>query len=538
MSKERKFGNPDDIQLNLFGSVPAAPDGPKARTAADSGRRFLSGDPRTIYIGVTRLEDYLKQQGQLAPFIVGRLLDERDWTAFEERYAPTGRPPFAPRAMLGVILYGVMQGVSSLRELERLARLDLGCMWISGGITPDHANIGRFITLHDASLTDEFFESLTRGILQATNSRSERVAGDGTVIEAAASYYKMVRAEAIRARAEAASIALAHNPDDSETQEEAKASAQYLAILEERQKARQRSGSSIESLCLSSTEPEAMVQPLKRNRGRTASYKPSVLANENRIVTAIAIHPSSETQVVGAMLDMHERVTTAPPSEVLLDAGYFDDRVIAATLERDISLLCPEGQVPGQSKESKVFHKSLFAYDAATNTYRCPAGQTLFPAKSRSPNPTKQSYGTKACSDCSMRAQCTTLKKRRIDRKPTDEQRDALRQVMAQQQVHSIFAQRKAMVEPVFSHLRQQQGMNRFRRRGLLGTKLEFALHIMAYNLSRAVAILMAFFAQIWAPLRRCQADRRLRAAIKTTNSTSVSPIRGKRHFFSHLTFG
>ena len=33
--------------------------------------------------------------------------------------------------------------------------------------------------------------------------------------------------------------------------------------------------------------------------------------------------------------------------QVLLDAGYFDDSVIPATLERDVSLICPEGKTPG-----------------------------------------------------------------------------------------------------------------------------------------------------------------------------------------------
>jgi len=33
------------------------------------------------------------------------------------------------------------KGVHSLRELERLARLDLGCMWVSGGI--NHCSVAR-----------------------------------------------------------------------------------------------------------------------------------------------------------------------------------------------------------------------------------------------------------------------------------------------------------------------------------------------------------------------------------------------------------
>src|SRR6202051_5351905 len=94
--------------------------------------------------------------------------------------------------------------VHSLRELERLARLDLGCMWVTGGIAPDHANIGRFIVLHEDSLTQGFFESLTRAILKASGSSSTRLAGDGTVIEAAFSHCNVRKEEGGEARREGA----------------------------------------------------------------------------------------------------------------------------------------------------------------------------------------------------------------------------------------------------------------------------------------------------------------------------------------------
>ncbi|EQB98223.1 hypothetical protein B738_26187 [Photorhabdus temperata subsp. temperata M1021] len=35
------------------------------------------------------------------------------------------------------------------------------------------------------------------------------------------------------------------------------------------------------------------------------------------------------------------------------------------------------------------------------------------------------------------------------------------------------------------------QGLERFRRKGLSAVKLEFTLHAMAYNLSRAVALIL-----------------------------------------------
>ena len=500
----KKSGMPDDKQFQLFVQLPQG--GKLGRTAADSGRRFLTGDPRAIVLGTTPLEEYLRQSGQVDAFTVAQLLDAQDWTEFEGRYAATGRPPYSPRLMMGLILYGVMQGVHSLRELERMARLDLGCMWITGGISPDFTNIGRFITLHDVSLTSGFFESLTRHVLKVTGSKSESLAGDGTVIEAACSHYKLLKEEAIRARFTAAEKALKglqelkDKPDDQVVQlvqQEHQASAQCLAIFEERAKARQRNSRSTESLGVSRTEPEAVVQRTKRIKGFTTSYKPSVLANKDRIITALEIDPSSETKVVAVMLDQSARVVGSHATEVLFDAGYFDDGVIAATLERNTSLLCPDGQVPGELKQGKVFPKSQFHYEECTDTYRCPAGRFLIFINANQATKTKDAnrrYGTSECKNCPIRANCTKQKRRYILRNEQDVERDALRQVMQQPQAQKAFRQRKAMVEPVFSQLRGKQGLNRFRRKGIAAVRREFSLHAMAYNLSRAVALLRANF--------------------------------------------
>lgn len=97
--------------------------------------------------------------------------------------------------MMGLILCGIMQGLTSLRALEKLARFDLDCMWVRGGIYPDHANIGRSINMHETSLTGEFFDALTRSVLQKTNSGGRCLEGNGTTIEAACSNYNLIKEE-------------------------------------------------------------------------------------------------------------------------------------------------------------------------------------------------------------------------------------------------------------------------------------------------------------------------------------------------------
>ncbi|WP_293650864.1 transposase, partial [Thiolapillus sp.] len=49
--------------------------------------------------------------------------------------------------------------------------------------------------------------------------------------------------------------------------------------------------------------------------------------------------------------------------------------------------------------------------------------------------------------------------------------KDALRQKMQQPAAWEHYVKRQGMVEPVFSHLRYQQGLNRFRRKGLAGVR-------------------------------------------------------------------
>ena len=454
-----------------------------------SGRAFNAPDRHQLYLGMTRIDKYLDQAGLKAPLVIATLLDQQDWAEFEERYAPTGRAPYAPRAMMGLILFGIMQGISSLRNLERLARQDLGCLWVTGGIGPDHACLGRFILLHEDSFSNGFFAQLTRTVLKVTGSGSHCLAGDGTVIEAACSHYTLLREEAVVAQAAEARSAAEQDPENTQYQQQAALAEQVKETFDARKKARLNAAAKTESLAVSPTEPEAMVQPQKRNRGKAASYRPSVLANEQRVILAQDVDPSKETTVVPALLEQSQRVTGEPTKELLLDAGYHCDTVIEAALTRDISLLCPEGKRLGKPRQGKVFSKSQFRYVKEKDAYQCPAGQWLRPGPQG--DKVYKMYRTPACKTCVIRDQCTQAKAgRRIRRLGGDEAKAALRQVMQHPKAQKQFAKRQGMVEPVFGQLKLVQGLTRFRRKGLAGVKREFALHVLAYNLSRAVLAL------------------------------------------------
>lgn len=486
-------------QYNLFtdeaSEVLAAPPGPRSRQAG--AVRFHDPDPRAIRLNEVRLDEHLKQMGQRQALQVREILETLDWRGFEQAYKPGGRRPYAPRAMLGVILYGIWQGVSSLRALEKLSRTDLGCLWVSGGILPDHSILGRFIQRHEAELSGAFFEQLTAQVLKRTGSGTQTVAGDGSVIEAAGSRFAVMKAEALAQAIERTRSRV----EEAETEGvDAEASRQRLEQLERaraalapRQAKRQAQGKPSESMQVNVQDPEAVIQPQKGSQHYAASYKPSVLANEARVIVSFALDPSSETGVVPGLLDQAQRQGAV--STALFDAGYCSDSVIEASAERDIELLCPEGRSQGDSwlkTSTKYYPKSQFTYDREQDDYRCPQGQTLVPVGRYTGNERYRAYtlyGTPACGQCAFRERCTrSARGRQIKRYEGDDAKDALRAKMQQCEVQARYRQRQAMVEPVFGGLRDRQGLRRFRRKGARAVRLEFGLHALAYNLGRAVA--------------------------------------------------
>jgi hypothetical protein len=129
---------------------------------------FLSGAEGDFFVGAQGLAEYLDahQQGWVVKLKV--LVSELDYSPFYGRYKDDGgRRPIHPRVMLGLIVYGITQGKWSLRELERLARMDLGAMWMSGRVQPDHSTIGKFIQLHAELLSEQFFTTLVKQLVRS-----------------------------------------------------------------------------------------------------------------------------------------------------------------------------------------------------------------------------------------------------------------------------------------------------------------------------------------------------------------------------------
>src|ERR1019366_3973457 len=102
-----------------------------------------------------------------------------------------GQPPYDPRMMTKVLVYGYCVGVFSSRRIERRLAENVGVRVLAAGNAPNFRTIADFRKLHLATLAGLFDEVLRIG-LEAGTLKLRRAAPDGTKLKANASNHKVV----------------------------------------------------------------------------------------------------------------------------------------------------------------------------------------------------------------------------------------------------------------------------------------------------------------------------------------------------------
>jgi len=128
------------------------------------------------------------------------------------------------------------------------------------------------------------------------------------------------------------------------------------------------------------------------------------------------------------------------------------------------------------------FDRADFIYHAEEDAYLRPAGRNEEAGK------TLRNYWTNDCAACAIKHRCTTGKERRIRRW---EHEDILERVQKRlDDDPDKIPLRSKTVEHPFGTIKALMGATHFRRRTLKHVATEMALHVLAYNMMRVIAIL------------------------------------------------
>ena len=205
------------------------------------------------------------------------------------------------------------------------------------------------------------------------------------------------------------------------------------------------------------------------------------------IVTHEVTNSGSDKAQLANMAKQAKAVLNSETLEAVADRGYFNSPEILECHEAGITVTLPKPLTSGAKSEGR-FGKQDFAYLPDTDEYRCPAGERLpYRYTNEEDGKTLRRYWTTACSNCSLKSQCTTGPERRITRwehehllEAVQERLDANPQAMRQ---------RRETVEHPFGTMKARMGATHFLMQTLPKVAGEMALSVLAYNLTRVINI-------------------------------------------------
>jgi transposase len=420
-----------------------------------------------------------------------------------------GRRPWDPRLLLSVWLYGLSEGITSSREIERLMEWEPGLMWL-GAIEPvNHASLNEFRKSKKEALDEVFTQLLVllegEGLVDL-----ERMMLDGTKVAAQAGRDTFRREKTMQKRLEAAREVVRRLGKQGESEVQGLRRAAQERAARERERRLEQAVKEMESLQgekkteaekaevrVSLSDPEARI--MKHGDGAIGpAYNVQISTDaKEKVIVGMQVNQCSADGPAfeKALEDVQERMGRAP-QQVVVDGGYTSKDNIILAEARKIDLIGSPGD-PGQRvanalKSSGIgagFEPGAFVQIEGTNCLQCPAGKRLaYRRQSQKRHTRYAQYEAQAadCAACAMKSQCCPKSEGKgrtvsvVVKEP--EAVTAFRQKMGQEKAKAIYKQRGAVAEFPNAWLKDKINLWKFRLRGLAKVATEALWACFTYN--------------------------------------------------------
>jgi transposase len=267
----------------------------------------------------------------------------------------TGRPGYDPRDLLKLYLCGYLQQVRSSRRLEAECQRNVEVMWLLGRLQPDNKSIAEFRRLHSSAVTEAGAE-LVRLARAAGLVRGEMVAVDGSKFRAVSSAKSVRERDAMQRYLE--------QLDAADEQEEVVIDPSAVRAALEKLK--------------SHPEPEAHFMRTANGFAPAYNVQTAVDAEHALIVAQQVTDEATDHRSLLPMAGAAKEAVGDPPTlHVVADAGYSNGEQAEACEAQGIVPHVPANRAVNNQGNGQLFDRSQFQYDEKTDTFRCPAQQTL-----------------------------------------------------------------------------------------------------------------------------------------------------------------
>jgi transposase len=467
-------------------------------------KRFVEGVDRSqSTLFPDRLEDWIGADNPVR--VVDVFVDELDLGGLGfGRVEPlaTGRPGYHPAALLKLYIYGYLNRVQSSRRLEREAGRNVEVMWLTGRLVPDHKTIANFRKDNGSAIRKVCakFVALCR---QLDLFAEASVAIDGSKFKAVNTRDKNFTRAKMKRRMEQIEESVArylHQLDSADRQEPSVARATKSGRLKDKIATLKKEMGRLQELevrmlatpdqQISLTDPDARSMATSGRGSGMVGYnvQAAVDTKHHLIVAHEVTNVGTDRSQLSAIAKQTKAALEAETLDAVADRGYYKGEEILACDQAGITVTLPKPLTSGIMAKGR-FGKQDFVYLAEEDVYRCPAGERLvYRFTNQEDGLTLHRYWSNACQGCAIKDQCTTGKERRITRWEHEHVLEAVQQRLDEHP--EKMRQRRETVEHPFGTIKYWMGSTHFQMKTLKRVGTEMALHVLAYNLKRVMAIL------------------------------------------------
>ena len=401
-------------------------------------------------------------------YFVSDVVDELDLSAIHAVYGgeKRGQPPYDPRLMTKLLVYGYCTGVFSSRRIQKRLQEDIPFKVLAAGNEPDFRTISDFRKLHIGALQG-LFEQVLAMALEVGAVKVGRVSLDGTKVKANASKHKAMSYGRMGEK-------------EKQLQDEVKELLEQAAAADEeedRQHGNKRG--------------DELPEELRRRESRLAKIKMAKKALAQRAREKAAAEGKSAEEAKRAKPDDKDQYNfTDPESRIMKGGDGFVQAYNAQAAVEPTMLLIVGQSVTEAANDKKQLEPMVAAIEQqsgqrpdailADNGY-CSEENLAFLESAGQPENKIDGFiatGKQKHGEHRLPSPRGPLPKgaTRVDK---------MKRKLKTKVGKAIYAARKCVVEPVFGQIKQARGFRQFLLRGKEKIKGEWALVCLTHNILR-----------------------------------------------------
>jgi transposase len=422
---------------------------------------------------------------------VARLVDfDFVYAQVKETYGYNGNVSVPPPMILKLMLLLVLYNVRSERELMATLPERLDWLWFLGleldSEVPDHSVLSKARRRWGVELFRSFFERMVWQCVETGLVDGRKLFCDSSLIEADASCNSVLDRQGLRRYLNPAYQELERRLEEREEEEKQDHKSDPPNSPSRRNWVNQR--------FISTTDPEASV--VRKGQGKADLYYQTHRAVDSAygVITATVIGPGDENEAhrLPDLLRFHRANSGHGAEVVVADSKYGTTANFLECYDRGIAAHIPvlKQTQDKQERRRKIFPESLFRYDPQTDTYTCPAGQTLRKRKHWADRQAFEYVTVRGvCQQCPLRLQCTRSQSagRTLKRHERQEILDSLRVEAQSRSAKRDIQIRQHFMERSFAH-GTRFGLKRARWRGQWRVQIQDYLIAVVQNIQLLIA--------------------------------------------------